>query len=41
VNFINQEIRDALKSAEEDDSLILERLSQIGQRIYELSHYSA
>lgn len=39
--FIDQEIRDAQKSAEEDDSLILERLSQIGQRIYELSHYRA
>jgi glycerol-3-phosphate O-acyltransferase len=39
VSFINQEIRDVHKSAEEADSLILERLSQIGQRIYDLSHY--
>lgn len=41
VSFINQEIRDVRKSAEGDDFLILERLSQIGQRIYELSHYRA
>ncbi|MBW2309640.1 MAG: 1-acyl-sn-glycerol-3-phosphate acyltransferase [Deltaproteobacteria bacterium] len=41
ISFIDQEIRDAQKNADEDDSLILERLSQIGQRIYELSHYGA
>jgi glycerol-3-phosphate O-acyltransferase len=41
VSFINQEIRDVQKNAEGDDSLILERLSQIGQKIYELSHYGA
>ena len=41
IGFIDQEIRNAQKNAEEDDSLIIERLSQIGQRIYELSHYSA
>jgi glycerol-3-phosphate O-acyltransferase len=41
MTFINQEIRDIQKSAEEDDILIFERLSQIGQRIYDLSHYGA
>jgi glycerol-3-phosphate O-acyltransferase len=41
MSFINQEMRDVRKDAEEDDSLILERFSQIGQRIYELSHYGA
>jgi glycerol-3-phosphate O-acyltransferase len=40
MGFIEKEIRDIQKTAE-DDSLIQERLFQIGQRIYELSHYGA
>jgi glycerol-3-phosphate O-acyltransferase len=41
VTFINQEIRDVQKSDEEDDPLVLERLAELGQRIYDLSHYGA
>ena len=41
ISFINQEIRDAQKNAEEDYSLVLETLSDLEQRIYELSHYRA
>jgi glycerol-3-phosphate O-acyltransferase len=41
MTFINHEIRDVRESAEEDNSLMLKRLSQIGQRIYDLSHYGA
>jgi len=41
LSFIEKEMRDIQKGTEEDDSLILERLSQLGQRIYELSHYGA
>jgi len=41
MTFINQEIRDAQKSNEEDDPVLFERLSQLGQRIYDLSHYGA
>jgi glycerol-3-phosphate O-acyltransferase len=41
MTFINQEIRDAQKGNEEDDPLLFERLSQLGQRIYDLSHYGA
>jgi glycerol-3-phosphate O-acyltransferase len=41
MTFINQEIRDVRESAEEDNSLMLKRLAQTGQRIYDLSHYGA
>jgi len=41
MSFIEKEMHDTQKGAEEDDSLILERLSQLGQRIYELSHYGS
>jgi glycerol-3-phosphate O-acyltransferase len=39
MTFINQEIRDVKKSDEGDDTLFLERISQIEQKIYDLSHY--
>jgi glycerol-3-phosphate O-acyltransferase len=41
ITFVNQEIRGTQKNAEEDHSPALERLSQVGQKIYELSHYRA
>jgi len=41
INFINKDILGVQKSSEEDNSHALERLSQLGQRLYELSHYRA
>jgi glycerol-3-phosphate O-acyltransferase len=41
MTFINQEIRDIQKKEEEHGPLVLERLVQLGQRIYDLSHYGA
>jgi glycerol-3-phosphate O-acyltransferase len=38
-NFINGSIMKASKNSTEDPSIVLERLSQLGQRLYELSHY--
>ena len=39
MNFINKDILKVKISSEEDNSHALERLSQLGQRLYELSHY--
>jgi glycerol-3-phosphate O-acyltransferase len=41
INFINKDILGVQKNSEEDNSHALERLSQLGQRLYELSHYRA
>ena len=41
INFINKDILKVQISSEEDNSHALERLSQFGQRLYELSHYRA
>ncbi len=41
INFINKDIFGVQKNSEEDNSHALERLSQLGQRLYELSHYRA
>jgi glycerol-3-phosphate O-acyltransferase len=38
-SFINENIMKASNVSTEDPSLTLERLSQLGQRLYELSHY--
>ena len=39
LGFINESIMKASKDSGEDASVALERLSQLGQRLYELSHY--
>lgn len=41
MNLINKDIFDPHKITEENRSRALERLSQLGQRLYELSHYGA
>jgi hypothetical protein len=38
VNFINEDILKASNQSEEQSN-VNERLSQLGQRLYELSHY--
>jgi hypothetical protein len=39
LGFINENIMRASRDSDEDPSAALERLSQLGQRLYELSHY--
>ncbi len=38
-SFIKENVMKASKGSTEDPSITLERLSQLGQRLYELSHY--
>jgi glycerol-3-phosphate O-acyltransferase len=39
LGFINENIMKASRGSDEDSSVALESLSQLGQRLYELSHY--
>ena len=39
ITFVNQEIRSTQENTEEDHSPVIERLSEVGQKIYEFSHY--
>jgi glycerol-3-phosphate O-acyltransferase len=39
LGFINENIMKVSRDSDEDPSVALERLSQLGQRLYELSHY--
>ena len=41
ISFINEDILNFQENSEEDRSHALERLSQLGQRLYELCHYRA
>ncbi|MFB0521626.1 MAG: 1-acyl-sn-glycerol-3-phosphate acyltransferase [Desulfatiglandales bacterium] len=41
LSFINEDVLNLQEISEKDRSRALERLSQLGQRVYELSHYRA
>jgi glycerol-3-phosphate O-acyltransferase len=41
ISFINEDILNSHENSEEERSRALERLSQLGQRLYELCHYRA
>jgi len=41
ISFINEDILNFQENSKEDRSQALERLSQLGQRLYELCHYRA